>query len=64
MNFKIPLLRQIFVLSILGVVFFGVAGILLIPVYIAIELWYIVTTLCLCLLAFILFLIDVIVILV
>ncbi|XP_076229891.1 uncharacterized protein LOC116429130 isoform X2 [Nomia melanderi] len=53
----------IFVLSILGVVFFGVAGILLIPVYIAIGLWYIVTTLCLCLLAFTLFLIDVIVIL-
>lgn len=64
MYLKIPLPRQIFILSILGVVFFGVAGILLIPVYIAIKLWYIITTLCLCLMAFILFLIDVIVVLV
>ncbi|XP_076390906.1 uncharacterized protein LOC105663131 isoform X2 [Megachile rotundata] len=48
-----------FLFSFLGVILFGIAGILLIPVFSATELWYILTILCLCLLLSILFLIDV-----
>ncbi|XP_053975161.1 uncharacterized protein LOC128874407 [Hylaeus volcanicus] len=47
-----------FLLSFLGVIFFGIAGILLIFVYTATVLWYIMTILCLCLLLSVLFLID------